>query len=143
MGVILSETNNYCMRSLILQPDGIVSEDNIDQAQESLSYVSALISDILLTSNIPHNMLITEGGMVFYIIPRHFDGNIPSADYATTFLDLSGAFSCLSHDVYANSDHLKFIEYCQKFVSLTNSEFENMKQTVLMKLDAQYEGKTQ
>jgi hypothetical protein len=136
------ETFNYPVDCIILQPQEEVKEDNIDQAQESLCHVCGVITSIFVDKNIPHNLLMSDNGMSFYIIPRKWHP-FEESKYASGFLDLSGIFHCFDEDDWKTTEFEDYSNWLKEHITLNPDEFSQIKKDIIEKLETEYEGTVQ
>ena len=140
MGIVLLETINYCIPTIILQPKENVNEDNLHSAQESLFIVSGLICDIMISKDMVFNLLISDRGMTFYIIPRKKDSLIKEKLFETSYLDLSGIIECNNINIYNKFTHKDFIDFCMKNVALDKNEYRDLKKAIVQRMNQEYTG---
>eukprot|EP00826_Nyctotherus_ovalis_P065607 TRINITY_DN9647_c0_g1_i7.p3 TRINITY_DN9647_c0_g1~~TRINITY_DN9647_c0_g1_i7.p3 ORF type:complete len:122 (+),score=52.59 TRINITY_DN9647_c0_g1_i7:973-1338(+) len=114
------ETFNFGVPTVILQPREAVTKDNVDQAQESLSHVCAAIADVCLATNTLYNLLITDRGMTFYMMPRRKEQKTEEENpYNLGVFDLSGAFYVLDKEKFGTVSYKEFIEYCLSLIHIS------------------------
>jgi len=135
------ETFNFGMPTIILQPREAINKDNIDQAQESLSHVCAAITDVCINKDILYNLLITDKGMTFYIMPRKKELSTEEENvYNLGVFDLAGAFYVLDKEKFGKVNYKEFIEYCSTNVGLKKAEFDDLKKIIIEKFESEYMG---
>lgn len=87
----ISKLSNYYMNGWLIQiKTDNKSDDNFlsGNPMESISYVSALITSMLIAREFPHNLIFTDSGTSCYIIPRKF--NNKNLGVTTSWLDICG-----------------------------------------------------
>ncbi len=144
MGVVLMETVDFLVDCIILEPlkqSELFSEDERTESQESLSHVCGVITNILVQSNIPHNILIANGGKSFYIIPRNWE--VDSNEFGNSVLDLSGAISCFNHQTFMTTEFQNYFHWANQNIKLDHQKFANIKNEIIQILETEYTGKTQ
>lgn len=135
------ETFNFGVPTVILQPREAVTKDNVDQAQESLSHVCAAVADVCLAHNILYNLLITDRGMTFYIMPRRKEQKTEEENpFNLGVFDLSGAFYVLDKEKFGSVTYKEFIEYCSAKAGLEKTEFDELKKAIVLKFESEYKG---
>jgi hypothetical protein len=75
-----------------------------------MAFVFGLIVNELLEQNIPHNVMMTDGGNAIYIMPRKFQTEVNRS----AWLEFCGIFQCKSVDEYSHTE----AQYMQKIAEL-------------------------
>ena len=89
-GVRFGEVVGWPMQTLLLSPDILDDNTELEDAQEALAHAAGVVLNSLIEANIPHNILIADEGMTMYIIPRKFDMLIEGVQFFTSFESLCG-----------------------------------------------------
>lgn len=142
--VRFGELTDWPLRTIILSPDldsaAEGEEPSLEDAQEALSHTAGILLNYLIDQNIPHNILIADEGMTLYIIPRKFDLLIEGVQFFTSFETLCGFIKFKSNDAYNQFDFNTIASQLQENVSLSDQDFERMKQELVSKFLQEYEG---
>jgi hypothetical protein len=143
--VRFGELTDWPLRTLILSPDldgtnADGEETSLEDAQEALSHTAGIILNYLIDNNIPHNILVADEGMTLYIIPRKFDLLIENVSFFTSFETLCGFVKFKTQDAYDKVDIATLNQQLKDFVSLTDVDFDRMKQELVEKFLKEYEG---
>jgi len=87
VGVVVEELLDE-VKGFVLTP----LDDKAEQSAifSSLSFVFGLIVNSLLEQNIPHNVILTNGGHTIYILPRKFQTESNKAGW----VEFAGVFLC-------------------------------------------------
>ena len=70
-GCLIYETLDFPIQTFIIKPDcQEINESNIDECCTSVANVTGNLVSLLVDMNIPHNLLISDGGCSIYVSPR-------------------------------------------------------------------------
>jgi len=89
-GVRFGEVKGWPLQTLLISPDITDESTSLEEAQEALAHAAGVVLNYMIDQNIPHNILVADEGMTFYIIPRKFDMLIESVQFFTSFESLCG-----------------------------------------------------
>jgi len=104
--------------------------------QNSLANAVNLIVSHLIDMSIPHNIIISEGGKVFYILPRNFNENKSNLEFNTNWLDLSGMITAKSLEFYTNAEYklIDFHDFVSNNLTLNENSFREINEHIYKKL---------
>jgi len=99
------------------------------------------LCDELLRLDLPHNLLITDGGCTVYVFPRKIQKpsrmNKPknglldrTGELHIAVVELSGLILCRDEMTFISISEMDFIEMLQADVALSNDVFQNLKSTI-------------
>lgn len=94
----------------------------------------------LIEANIPHNILVADEGMTLYIIPRKFDMLIENVQYFTSFESLCGFVKYKTESAFQASNWQQVSESLTNNVSMSQTEFNDLKETLVNKFMSEYRG---
>ncbi len=140
----LSTLKDFPVRCWKLQADNLIqsniqSDLNVSHVP-SISFMTDIILSLLISKEIPHNLLISDKGQTVYIFPRKFADN--KIGYNSTWLDLSGL------PIVHNEDLLKEIKLkgldalekrFDKEISIDSIEFDFINHEIIEKFKNQFE----
>ena len=137
-GVRFGEVVGWPVRTLLLSPQ--IEDDNteLEDAQEALAHAAGVVLNHLIEANIPHNILVADEGMTLYIIPRKFDMLIENVQFFTSFESLCGFVKFKNEQAYVNMDWQQVGEALASQVSMSQGEFEFLKNTIVDKFNTEY-----
>jgi hypothetical protein len=143
--VRFGELTDWPLKTMILSPDldsvgDGADEPSLEDAQEALSHTAGIVLNYLIDQNIPHNILIADEGMTLYIIPRKFDMLIDNVPFFTSFESLCGFIKFKNQESYDNFDFQQIASIMQNNISLSEEDFNRMKQELVSKFMKEYEG---
>lgn len=89
--------------------------------QNSIACVTTFILEKLITSEIPHNLIISNSGKTFYIIPRKFD----SKDFPinTSWNNLGGLMTFRSSSAYEDYSANDVADFLREKVGFDQADF--------------------
>jgi hypothetical protein len=70
IGVMFYEVVGYPLRAFVIEPNAETSEDDDSDACEAVGTITGILINHLIEKNVPHNLLISNGGKTIYIFPR-------------------------------------------------------------------------
>jgi hypothetical protein len=108
--------------------------------QNSLANAVNMIVSHLIDMSVPHNIIISEGGKVFYILPRNFNENKSNLEFNTNWLDLSGMLTAKSQDFFNNAESKinLFFEFVSSQLTLSDGSYLEINENLLKKLQSLY-----
>ncbi len=106
-----------------------------------MALVAGAVLATLVEKNIPHNMMISDGGLKIYIIPRKFDLLIEDARFFTTFSDLCGVVKCKLEATFKEVKWEEYAQFLQAHVGLEWATFHEILVGIYKKFDNEYQGK--
>ena len=104
--------------------------------QNSISHIVNLILTKLIDKEIPHNLILTNQGKTFYVIPRKPEDN--KHEYNTCWNDLAGLITCKEEKFYENINENN-INLFLKEISIDNDEFNKLNDDILSQIDNVFE----
>ena len=104
-GVNFYETTDWPLRTFVVRPQGggeqkAASEEGMGALEEggdvqaSLSHAVGVLLSLMVDRNVPHNVMIAEGGLAVYLVPRKFDLLIEDSRFFTGFDCVCGLVKC-------------------------------------------------
>ena len=105
--------------------------------QNSISHLVNLILSKLIDKEIPHNIIITNQGRTFYLIPRNFEKKEHKIN--TCWNDLAGLITCKDEKTYAEINEESINQFMKNEVSLENNKFQELNKDIIEQIDSVYE----
>lgn len=148
VGVEFYTTEEWPIKSFVVKPlkreedESKEEENTFGESRDptaSVAHAVGGILNILIDSNIPHNLLISEQGETVYILPRKFDLLINAANFSTEFNDLCGLVKCKDEKTFENLTDSQYKKFLKKEVSLDTEAFNKIKDELVAKFTKEYE----
>lgn len=147
IGVEFYLTEEWPVKAFVVKPfkkntEEVETEGTFGEASDptaSVAHAVGVILNILIDSNIPHNLLISEQGETVYVIPRKFDLLINAANFSTEFNDLCGLVKCKDEKTFENLTETQYQKFLKKEVSLDTETFRKIKEDLVSKFMKEYE----
>ena len=105
--------------------------------QNSISHLANLILTKLVDKEIPHNMIITNQGRTFYLIPRKFENKKHVIN--TCWNDLAGLITCKEQKTFDEIKGDEIEKFFKNEVSLTEHTFKNLNNDIITQIDSVFE----
>ena len=105
--------------------------------QNSISHLSNLILSKLIDKEIPHNMVITNQGRTFYLIPRKFENKKHKIN--TCWNDLAGLITCKEQKTFDEIKEDEIDKFFKDEVSLESTNFQTLTQDIITQIDSVFE----
>jgi hypothetical protein len=105
--------------------------------QNSISHLVNLILTKLIDKEIPHNIVITNQGRTFYLIPRKFENK--KHKFNTCWNDLAGLITCKEESVYDNISEEEINNFFKDEVCLDENIFNDLNNNIIKLVDSVYE----
>ena len=105
--------------------------------QNSISHLVNLILSKLIDKEIPHNMVITNQGRTFYLIPRKFENKKHKIN--TCWNDLAGLITCKEQKTFDEIKEDEIDKFFKDEVSLESSNFQTLTQDIITQIDSVFE----
>lgn len=146
IGVEFYTTDEWPVKTFVIKPlKGENKENEVENALDeaadptnSVAHAVGVLLNILIDSNIPHNLLISEQGEVVYVIPRKFDLLINAAHYSTEFNDLCGLVKCKDEKTFETLTESQYHKFIKKEVALDAETFNKVKDELVQKFVKEY-----
>lgn len=108
--------------------------------QNSMANTVNMIVSYLLDRSIPHNIIISDGGKTFYIIPRNFNEGKSNLEFNTNWLDLAGLLSVKSQEFFDNAETRmnEFFNFVRNSLSLNEASFNEITENILNNFEKIY-----
>jgi len=135
-GVIFEELTEYPVKTLALRP--LNPNDDIGDIYSSLSFVAGAITNLLLDSNIPHNILVSDKGTCIYISPRIYEKDIKDDNMRCAWLEIAGVAICRNKKFYESITKDEYEKVLQTEVSVSEKDFNDVKERVVKFFKATY-----
>ena len=105
--------------------------------QNSISHLVNLILSKLIDKEIPHNMVITNQGRTFYLIPRKFENKKHKIN--TCWNDLAGLITCKEQKTFDEIKEDEIDKFFKDEVSLESNNFQTLTQDIITQIDSVFE----
>lgn len=105
--------------------------------QNSISHIANLILSKLIDKEIPHNLVMTNQGKTFYLIPRKFEDK--KHRYNTCWNDLSGLITCKEEKTYNEISEEDINKFLSEEVSLEKEKFDKINEEFVNQIDSVFE----
>ena len=105
--------------------------------QNSISHLANLILSKLIDKEIPHNMVITNQGRTFYLIPRKFENKKHKIN--TCWNDLAGLITCKEQKTFDEIKEDEIDKFFKDEVSLESDKFQTLTQDIITQIDSVFE----
>jgi len=105
--------------------------------QNSISHLVNLILTKLIDKEIPHNIIITNQGRTFYLIPRKFEKKEHKIN--TCWNDLAGLITCKEQKTFDEINEEWVNKFFKDEVSLENDKFQGLNNDIIAQIDSIYE----
>ena len=114
--------------------------DAASNCQNSLANAVNMIVSHLIDMSVPHNIIISEGGKTFYILPRNFNENKSNLEFNTNWLDLSGMLTAKSQEFFDNAESKinLFFEFVSSQLTLNDASYLEINENLLKKFQSLY-----
>ena len=105
--------------------------------QNSISHLVSLFLSKLVDKEIPHNIIITNQGRTFYLIPRKFEKKEHKIN--TCWNDLAGLITCKEQKTYDEITEEWIDQFFKNEVSLDNNKFQELNKDIIDQVESVYE----
>ena len=105
--------------------------------QNSISHLVNLILTKLIDKEIPHNIIITNQGRTFYLIPRKFEDKKHKIN--TCWNDLAGLITCKEQKTFDEIKEDEIEKFFKNEVSLAADTFQNLNNDIITQIDSVFE----
>ena len=105
--------------------------------QNSISHLVNLILTKLIDKEIPHNIIITNQGRTFYLIPRKFENKKHIIN--TCWNDLAGLITCKEQKTFDEIKEDEIEKFFKDEVSLESNKFQNLNNEIMTQIDSVFE----
>ena len=105
--------------------------------QNSISHLVNLILTKLIDKEIPHNMVITNQGRTFYLIPRKFENKKHKIN--TCWNDLAGLITCKEQKTFDEIKEDEIDKFFKDEVSIESTNFQTLTQDIITQIDSVFE----
>ena len=105
--------------------------------QNSISHIANLILSKLIDKEIPHNIIMTNQGKTFYLIPRKFEDR--KQKYNSCWNDLSGLVTCKDQKSFDEINEEEINKFFKNEISLENEKFEKINEDIVNQIDSVFE----
>ena len=105
--------------------------------QNSISHLVNLILTKLIDKEIPHNIVITNQGRTFYLIPRNFEKKEHKLN--TCWNDLAGLITCKEQKTFDEIKEEEIDKFFKNEISLDNNTFQNLTKDIISQISSVFE----
>ena len=105
--------------------------------QNSISHLVNLILSKLIDKEMPHNMVITNQGRTFYLIPRKFENKKHKIN--TCWNDLAGLITCKEQKTFDEIKEDEIDKFFKDEVSIESTNFQTLTQDIITQIDSVFE----
>jgi len=105
--------------------------------QNSISHIVNLLLSKLIDKEIPHNIIMTNQGKTFYVIPRKFEDK--KQKYNSCWNDLSGLITCKDQKSFDEINEEEINKFFKDEISMESGEFDKINQEIITQIDSVFE----
>ena len=105
--------------------------------QNSISHLVNVILTKLIDKEIPHNIIITNQGRTFYLIPRKFENKKHLIN--TCWNDLAGLITCKEQKTFDEIKEDEIEKFFKDEVSLESSKFQTLNNEIMAQIESVFE----
>ena len=105
--------------------------------QNSISHLVNLILTKLIDKQIPHNIVITNQGRTFYVIPRKFENEKHKIN--TCWNDLAGLVTCKEENTFDSITENEINEFFKNEISLESKAFQDVTNDIITQIESVFE----
>jgi hypothetical protein len=105
--------------------------------QNSISHIVNLILTKLIDKEIPHNIIMTNQGKCFYLIPRKFEDR--KQRFNSCWNDLAGLITCKEEKTYNDITEEDINKFYKDEISMDKNEFDKINEDILNQIDSVFE----
>ena len=105
--------------------------------QNSISHIVNLLLSKLIDKEIPHNIIMTNQGKTFYVIPRKFEDK--KQKYNSCWNDLSGLITCKDQKSFDEINEEEINKFFKDEISMESGEFDKINQDIITQIDSVFE----
>ena len=105
--------------------------------QNSISHIVNLILSKLIDKEMPHNIIMTNQGKTFYVIPRKFEDK--KHKFNSCWNDLSGLITCKEENTFKDIEEEDINIFFKNEISLEKELFDKLNQDLLSQIDSVFE----
>ena len=105
--------------------------------QNSISHIVNLLLSKLIDKEIPHNIIMTNQGKTFYVIPRKFEDK--KQKYNSCWNDLSGLITCKDQKSFDEINEEEINKFFKDEISMESGEFYKINQDIITQIDSVFE----
>ncbi len=138
VGKISEPFNCWKIECIVGQGGNDISEFE-NSYQNSVGHLTNLILSKLIDEEIPHNLIITNQGTTFYLVPRKFEDK--KQEFNTCWNDLAGLVTCKEEKIFLEATQEKVDEFFKKEVSIEDEKFDEITKKIIEQVDSVYEMK--
>ncbi|MCQ2818032.1 MAG: hypothetical protein MJ252_12270 [archaeon] len=114
------------IEAILNQNDNFTSEITSlnEMFQNSISHLANLILSRLIEHEVPHNLIISRKGTLFYVIPRKFERK--EYPINSCWNDLGGLITCKDKNYYDNCTEDDINKFFKENISLEDNDFNDL-----------------
>jgi len=105
--------------------------------QNSISHIANLILSKLIDKGIPHNIIMTNQGKNFYLIPRKFEDK--KQKFNSCWNDLAGLITCKEQKSFDEINEQEVDKFFRDEISLEQNEFGQINEEIVTQIDSVFE----
>ncbi len=105
---------------------------------ESVAHAVGVLLNLLIDSNIPHNLMIADKGEWVFLIPRKFDMLINAANFSTEYTDVCGLVKCKNESTFDSVSYDLYDKFLRKEVAIDTETFNKIKTDLVTKFEKEY-----
>lgn len=119
----------------VLSGNGLKEMEN--SYQNSIGRLANLILSKLIDKEVPHNLILTNQGTCFYLIPRKFEDK--KHEINTCWNDLAGLVTCKEENTFEIMSQEKVDEFLKKEISMEDDKFKEITEDIVRQVESIYE----
>ena len=105
--------------------------------QNSMGHIANLILTKLINKAIPHNLIMTNQGRTFYIIPRKFENRKQLLN--SCWNDLAGLVTCKDQQTFDKIQDDDINKFFKNEISIEDKTFEEVNDDIVKQIDSVFE----
>ena len=149
IGVQFLLTTDWPIPAFVVKPmpserptaeEGLPSMEMLEGSDptESVAHAVGVLLNLMIDSNIPHNLMIADKGERVFLIPRKFDMLINAANFSTEYTDVCGLVKCKNESTFGSVSYDLFDKFLRKEVAIDTETFNKIKTDLVAKFEKEY-----
>ena len=112
-------------------------EAKTNKEENTISHIANLILSKLIDKGIPHNIIMTNQGKNFYLIPRKFEDK--KQKFNSCWNDLAGLITCKEQKSFDEINEQEVDKFFRDEISLDQNEFGQINEEIVTQIDSVFE----
>lgn len=129
--IILEETTDYPAKAFVIKVPDFEKVKEKEPLFNQISKISGQIISVLMKDQIPHNVVVVDGGISTFIFPRKYEIFKKEVNISPAWIEIVGIAVCRQKEAFSELTTEQFEEILYDEICVSEEFFGKIKESIL------------